>query len=262
MPSACDSSAMAPSMPPARSSHSITRRARGSLRQRELEREVAGQRDDGRQRAAVGAVGLRRGREQHLDPDVSSICFCCVSSSTWKRAATSASNGNCCRSRVQKAWMVCTFNPPGVSSASANSLRARASRLRVDALDAGLADFLVERVVVERGPAREPLEHAVRHVGRGRLGVGEAEDFRRIGAVEQQADHALRQHVGLAGAGVGRHPRRRRGIGRLVLRRAVTALGMLRGAFIPRPLRPRLRRRSATIPSRARGDRSRRRRGA
>ena len=55
----------------------------------------------------------------------SSICCCSVSSSTRKRAATLASNGNCCSSRVQKPWMVCTLRPPGVSSAEANSRRAR-----------------------------------------------------------------------------------------------------------------------------------------
>ena len=56
----------------------------------------------------------------------SSNCVVEASSSTVKRAATLASNGNWCSSRVQKAWMVCTFSPPGVSSAEANSLRARA----------------------------------------------------------------------------------------------------------------------------------------
>ncbi len=50
------------------------------------------------------------------------------SSSTSKRAATSASKGNWCNSRVQNAWMVCTFSPPGVSSACANSRRARSRR--------------------------------------------------------------------------------------------------------------------------------------
>ena len=55
-----------------------------------------------------------------------SSCAVAVSSSTSKRAATSASNGNWCNSRVQKAWMVCTFRPPGVSSALANRRRAMA----------------------------------------------------------------------------------------------------------------------------------------
>ncbi len=55
-------------------------------------------------------------------------CVCSASSSTANRAATLASNGNWWRSRVQKAWMVCTLSPPGVSSARANSRRARARR--------------------------------------------------------------------------------------------------------------------------------------
>ena len=55
-----------------------------------------------------------------------SSCAVAASSSTSKRAATSASNGNWCSRRVQKAWMVCTFSPPGVSSALANSRRAMA----------------------------------------------------------------------------------------------------------------------------------------
>ena len=152
-----------------------------------------------------------------------------ASSSTVKRAATLASNGNWCSSRVQKAWMVCTFSPPGVSSAEANSRRARA---RCAAL--GLAP--VESAISSSSAAsssavqpRQPLEHLVRHVGGGGLGEGDAEDFRRIDAAQQQVDHALRQHIGLAGAGIGgdegrdvrdRRPRPARGA-----RRA----GMVRG---------------------------------
>ena len=52
------------------------------------------------------------------------ISFWSRSSSTAKRAGTLASNGNCCSRRVHSAWMVCTFSPPGVSSAQANSFRA------------------------------------------------------------------------------------------------------------------------------------------
>ena len=45
--------------------------------------------------------------------------------------ATLASSGNWCSTDSQKAWMVWIFSPPGVSSASANSLRARRSFSRV-----------------------------------------------------------------------------------------------------------------------------------
>ncbi len=74
-------------------------------------------------------------------------------------------------------------------------------------LDVGNSpDRGVEPGIVERGPAAQLVEHPVGHVGGGGLGEGDAEDFRRLDAVEQQADDALRQHMGLAGAGIGRDP--------------------------------------------------------
>ncbi len=71
--------------------------------------------------------------------------------------------------------------------------------------------------VVERGPFAQFFEHAVRHVAGRRLGESDAQNARRIDAVEQQADNALRQDVGLAGAGIGRDPGGDVGIGRLAL---------------------------------------------
>ncbi len=53
-------------------------------------------------------------------------------------------------------------------------------------------DLPVERGVAERGPARQPLEHLVRHIGGGGLGEGDAEDLGRIDAAQQQVDDALR----------------------------------------------------------------------
>ena len=68
-------------------------------------------------------------------------------------------------------------------------------------------------VVGEHRPAGEVVEDAVRHVGGRRPRVGQAEDLRRLGAAQQQPDDALRQHMRLAGAGIGRHPDRMPGIG-------------------------------------------------
>ena len=48
-----------------------------------------------------------------------------VSLITSKWAGMRASKGAVCRTRVQNAWMVCNFRPPGVSSASANKRLAR-----------------------------------------------------------------------------------------------------------------------------------------
>ncbi len=62
----------------------------------------------------------------------------------------------------------------------------------------------VEACVIEPGPFAQFVEHPVRHIGGGRLGEGDAENARRVDPGQQQPDHALRQHVGLAGAGIGR----------------------------------------------------------
>jgi hypothetical protein len=78
-------------------------------------------------------------------------------------------------------------------------------------------DRPVEAGVVEGGPGAQRIEHPLRHVGGGRLGEGDAEDFFRCDAVEQQPDHPLRQHVGLAGARIGGDPGRHCRIGGLDL---------------------------------------------
>ena len=78
---------------------------------------------------------------------------------------------------------------------------------------------MVEVVVFERRPFGQRIEYRFRHVGGGGLGEGEAKNFGRIGAAQQQPDDALRQHIGLARAGIGRHPGRHRRIRRLALAR-------------------------------------------
>ena len=147
----------------------------------------------------------------------SNISFWERSSSTVKRAATFASNGNCWSSRVQKAWIVCTLSPPGVSSAAANSARARARlpvSIRWTPMSASAASSAASSSAIQ---LRKPVEHARRHVGGGRLGEGDAQDARRIDpagrAVEHQPDDALREHMGLARAGIGGDEHRARRVG-------------------------------------------------
>ena len=72
----------------------------------------------------------------------------------------------------------------------------------------GLDDPRGQRLVVEARPLGERGEDAAGHVGRGGLGEGQAEDLRRLGAVEHEAQHALGQHMRLAAAGVGGDPGR------------------------------------------------------
>ena len=180
-------------------------------RARARRRETSGRRPPSWRSQARGRAGRRdpaRRRAARASVNCSRSCVCSASSSTVKRAATLASNGNWWRSRVQKAWMVCTFSPPGVSSARANNRRASARRAASGAIVRLGADHVVERRIVERGPCGERVEHALGHIGGGGLGEGDAEDFLRLDALEQEIDHALRQHMGLARAGIGGDPRR------------------------------------------------------
>ena len=84
-------------------------------------------------------------------------------------------------------------------------LTRRPSQARARMGDTDSAYRIIERGVAERDPVAERGEHALRHVGRGRLGEGDAEDLFRRHAVEQHPYHALDQHMRLARAGVRRH---------------------------------------------------------
>ena len=59
----------------------------------------------------------------------------------------------------------------------------------------------------------------VGHLGRGGAGEGQAENARRVGAVEHQRQQPVGQHLGLAGARRGRDPDRGGRVERLALRR-------------------------------------------
>jgi len=76
------------------------------------------------------------------------------------------------------------------------------------------SDRRIEVLIVERGPAPQLVEHAVRHIGGGGLGERDAEDLSGLDAVEQEAGHALRQNMGLARSGIGGDPGRYLGVRR------------------------------------------------
>ncbi len=104
--------------------------------------------------------------------------------------------------------------------------------------DADVPDRGIEACIVQRDPVAERREHPLRHVGGGGLGEGDAEDFLRRHAGKQQADHALHQHMGLAGAGIGRHEGRSCGVRRALLRvahRAGNWTRRLHHSSSPRP---------------------------
>ena len=131
------------------------------------------------------------------------------SSMVSKCGATPASSGNRRSSAPHSAWMVITPSPRGSSSTCANSRRARSSRSASAGSPVELQQLRRQRGVVGgRGPARQPLLDAAGHLGGGRLGEGEADDAFRVGAAEQQPEHPIGQHAGLAGAGIGGDPDR------------------------------------------------------
>ena len=98
---------------------------------------------------------------------------------------------------------------------------ARAGALRRACRLSGRGFYLlIKRGVGERAPFGERAKHAVGHIGRRRLGKGDAENLRRVDAAQQQIDDALRQHMRLAGAGIGRDEGRRIRVGRFDLHAA------------------------------------------
>ena len=66
--------------------------------------------------------------------------------------------------------------------------------------------FTQQLAIAGQRPAAEPFRDAAAHLRRRRLGVGEAEDLLGLHLAQQQPQHPRRQHIGLARAGIGRHP--------------------------------------------------------
>ena len=169
-----------------------------------------------------------------------------------------ASSGKRCSRRSQKAWMVCTLRPPGVSMAWANSCARALALVAAGARPSSCDSSASSAASAHRHPAGEALKTRLRHLGGGGLGVGEAEDALGRRAGEQQAQHAHGEHVRLAGAGVGRDPGGDGGIGRAgckssVRRRSASSFCGVRATAMRRP--PRCCRSSTR--RRARGGRNR-----
>ena len=134
-----------------------------------------------------------------------------------KPGATSASSGKRCKRRSQNEWMVCTLSPPGVSMAVVNRVRARSISAGVGLRAVSSASDVCELCLVHGHPLRQRVVDALRHLGRSGLGVGKGEDALGYRAGQHKAQRAQREHVRLAGAGVGAHPGGRRRIGRVAL---------------------------------------------
>ncbi len=76
----------------------------------------------------------------------------------------------------------------------------------VGAVAGQVGEVVFQAGVGERRPAGQRVVDADRHFRRRRLGEGQAEDARRLGSGQHQAQHAVGQHLGLAGAGGGSDP--------------------------------------------------------
>ena len=100
-----------------------------------------------------------------------------TSSSTEKPGMMPASTGKRCSSRSQKAWMVCTFRPPGVSRARVNRRRALSSSsfLKVHVADVAV-NFGDQLFAVHCHPPGQRLEQPLGHFSGSSAGIGEAKD--------------------------------------------------------------------------------------
>ena len=148
----------------------------------------------------------------------SSVCAS-PSSSTSKPGATPASSGKRLSSAWQKAWMVRMLMPPGASSTRANRRRATTRSLGFGRAVDQLGDLLVERR--RRRPcAQRPSWPASRLRISAAAALVKVRQRMRSGLtpIEQQARHAVGQHLGLAGAGIGLDPGRMAGRRRAPLR--------------------------------------------
>jgi len=74
--------------------------------------------------------------------------------------------------------------------------------------DGQLDEVLGKPARRHRRPGGQPLVDAVGHLGRGGAGEGQAQDARRVGAVEHQRQQSIGKHLCLAGAGRGGDPDR------------------------------------------------------
>ena len=107
----------------------------------------------------------------------------------------------------QKAWIVWMRRPAARRVEHAREQRAGAFASAGSSCASPSASRSWRRSASRiRTQLREPRVDALRHLGRARLGEGQAQDRGGIDAGEQQPQHARRQHLGLAGAGRGRQP--------------------------------------------------------
>ena len=113
---------------------------------------------------------------------------------------------------------------------------------------------------IARRPLRQLVEHALRHLGGGGAGEGEAEDLVRWRAGKQQLEHAHFQHVRFTCASIRTHPRGCLRVGGHLLCAFgdVEKLARITHRRLPRPSRhPAILSRAPSVRSRRNGSRKR-----
>ena len=170
-----------------------------------LEGDVGCARHRRHQRAAGGAVGMARGFEEH--PEIGALhhlVLVAVVEHGKPRRHVGLERELLQQPGAQRVDGL-HLQPARRLQRAGEQLARRLAQARAGMGNAGIADRRIQRVVVERHPMAQRGEHPLRHVGGGGFCEGDAEDFFRRHVVEQQPDHPLHQHMGLARACVRRN---------------------------------------------------------
>ena len=174
-----------------------------------LEGDVGGARHRGQQRAAGDGLRIARGLQQHLQigalHHVGLVAVVHHGESRRHVGLERELLEQAGAQRVDRLYL----QPTRRLQRAGEQFSRFAAQLSVRMGDAYVADRCVECGIIQRHPMAKRGEHALGHVGGGGLGEGDAEDLFRRHARQQQADHALHQHMCLARAGIGRHERGR-----------------------------------------------------
>ena len=135
------------------------------------------------------------------------------------RHGTPASSGKRRSSDWQKPWMVMIGRPGRQVEHARQAGCAHVAKLAAPSAGrpgAAARSSPQRRIRQDRETAEIVLDPR-HHLGGRRLGEGEAEDLLRLGAGQQQAQHPIGEHAGLAGAGRGGDPDRACRVGRAAL---------------------------------------------
>ena len=138
------------------------------LRQRLLERKVARQRDDRRQRLPCRAAGIGSGRQQNAHADVFQHLLLLGLFQHLKAGGDVGFERKLLQQPRAESVDGLHLQAAGGFQRLGEQLARLRPALLVDPPDAHAADFCIEGFIIERGPAGKAVEHPVRHGWRRR----------------------------------------------------------------------------------------------